>query len=258
MFSKLFGWGRKDAVQDSQHVDVAGDWAFLGTDMHSHFLPGIDDGAKTIEDSIALLKAMQDMGYKHIITTPHIMAGMYPNTSETVNNALALVREAAPQHGITMSIHAGAEYYIDDTFMDTMAKEPMLTVYKNEVLVECSELYEPPMLTSAFFNMQTNGYRPILAHPERYKFFHNKIDKYEEMKDRGCLFQLNMLAIIGYYGKGVQITAQKLLDKGLYDYIGTDMHHTRHAENVKSVLASKQFQQLAQYPFRNKNLVRLD
>ena len=255
MFSRLFG--RKKEDKDPYHdlpVPETANWGILGADMHSHFIPGIDDGAKTIEDSLSLLRNMADMGYKTIVTTPHIMVDYYANTAEIINNGLKTVQGALKENNIDITLRAAAEYYIDDHFTQLLEKGPLLTIHKKEVLVEFSMLFEPPMLADVLFNMQIKGYRPIIAHPERYLFFHRDLSKYQELKDRGCMLQLNMLAISGYYGQNIKAVADQLLALGLYDYIGTDMHHEKHAALVNAMARSKDYHRLAAYPFKNRQL----
>lgn len=254
MFS-LFG--RKKKVEDPYKnlpVPQVADWSILGADMHSHFLPGIDDGAKTIEDSLKLLGAMAEMGYKTIITTPHVMIDHYPNTTATIQNALQLVQDALKEQKMGLTVRAAAEYYIDDYFVQLLEKEPLLTIQKNEVLVEFSMMFEPPMLAEVLFKMQMKGYRPIIAHPERYLSFHRDINKYQELKDRGCMLQMNMLSISGYYGPHVKAIADQLMAKKLYDYCGTDMHHEKHAGLVNAMARSSDYHKIASYPFLNSRL----
>ena len=251
MLWNLFKRGGKEKDEAPQS-DAS--WAFLGADIHSHYIPGIDDGAKTIEDSLTLLRAMQDMGYKKIVTTPHVMSDFYPNTSEKILSGLANVREAAVANGITLDINAAAEYYIDETFTELLERGQLLTIHKKEVLVEFSMLYEPPMLNNALFTMQTMGYKPIIAHPERYMFFHSHFERYRELRDRGCLLQMNLLSVSGYYGRNIQDVAFRLLEKGMYDYCGSDMHHEKHANALRNMLQSKLYPMLAKYPFLNSQL----
>ncbi|MES2701145.1 MAG: CpsB/CapC family capsule biosynthesis tyrosine phosphatase [Bacteroidota bacterium] len=253
MFSRLFGRKKqeKDPYQDLPMPETA-DWSVFGADMHSHFIPGIDDGAKTMEDSLALIKGMADMGYKTIVTTPHIMIDYYANTAEIINSGLKTVQDALKENNIDVTLRAAAEYYIDDHFEQLLEQGPLLTIHKKEVLVEISMLFEPPGLANVLFNMQRKGYRPVIAHPERYLFFHRDISKYQELKDRGCMLQLNMLAITGYYGQNIKAVAEQLLARGLYDYIGTDMHHDKHAGLVNAIARSKDYHRLAAYPFKNR------
>ncbi len=250
MFSKLFG-RKKETSVTGQPVS---DWSFLGTDIHSHFVPGIDDGAQTVEDSVNLIRQMQDMGYRSIVTTPHIKYDHFPNTRNTILTGLQQLHHALEEQGITMPVKAAAEYYIDDHFMHLLDSEPLLTITGNEVLVEMSFMFEPVRFSEIIFKIQTAGYKPILAHPERYAFYHSRPEVYRELKDRGCYLQLNVIALAGYYGKSVKHIAEQLLKERLYDYCGTDMHHLKHAEVMQRMRHSGIMQSLVTYPFLNASI----
>lgn len=254
MFSWLFGSKNKQG-KNLQHAEaVKADFSFLGTDMHSHFIAGIDDGAQTLGDSVSLIRGMQEMGFKNIVTTPHIKFDHYPNTRETILNGLKEVRQALHENGVHIPVRAAAEYYIDDHFMQILEQEELLTIQGNELLVELSFMFEPLGLNEIMFKIQTKGYQPILAHPERYSFFHQKTEIFEQLKSRGVMLQLNTIALTGYYGKKVKDVAEELLLKGLYDYCGSDMHHPRHAETLNKVASLKIFEELKRYPFRNSRI----
>lgn len=253
MFSKLFGSKKKEKITQAYNGNpLVNDLSFIGVDMHSHFIPAIDDGSQSIEESIDLVLNMQQLGYKKIVTTPHIKVDHFANTPGTILNGLADLKEALKERGIDMPIHAAAEYYIDDYFLNLLDTEQLLTVWKNEVLVEISFMFEPINLNDIIFKLTSKGYQPIMAHPERYMYYHHDFDKYEELKDRGCYLQMNLGAIAGYYGKQVKQVAEKLFDMGLYDYIGTDMHNLKHAEVAHSVLSNPDLlAKLQSKPLRN-------
>lgn len=253
MFSKLFGFKKKESIHPALGTNP---YAFLGTDMHSHLLPGIDDGAQTIEDSLRLIRSLMAMGYTNFITTPHIKSDIYPNTTVTIQNALRELQQALAANNINVPIQAAAEYYIDDRFFDIMDSEGLLTLHKNEVLVEFSFVFEPVRLNDTIFRIQTKGYNPVFAHPERYPFFQHKPEVFQQMKDRGCLLQLNTLSLTGYYGKSVKETAERILQERLYDYCGTDLHHEKHVEGLQKFAASKGFSLLREYPFLNVRMGR--
>ncbi|HXS37757.1 MAG TPA: CpsB/CapC family capsule biosynthesis tyrosine phosphatase [Flavipsychrobacter sp.] len=253
MFSRLFGSKEKKNVTPQNNED-APDWSFLATDIHSHYIPGIDDGAQTIEDSIELVLAMKQLGFKSLVTTPHVKYDHFPNTTETITTGLQVLKNGLSERGIDMPIKAAAEYYIDDYFMRLLQSEPLLTINENEVLVELSFLFEPVKLHETLFKIQSLGYRPILAHPERYAFYHSKPDIYRELKDKGCLLQLNSLSLTGYYGKPVKQIADMLLEQKLYDYAGSDMHHIKHAETLRKMMDSRSFAKMQQYPFKNSKI----
>lgn len=254
MFSKLFGSKKKERITEAYDGSpLVNDFSFLGADMHSHFIPGIDDGAQTLEDSIELLTRMQNMGYKKVVTTPHIKVDSYPNTPSSILGGLAVVKEAVQEAGLDIQVHAAAEYFIDDTFLELLENEPLLTLWKNEVLVEISFMFEPVQLNEIIFKLTSKGYQPIMAHPERYAYYHNNFDKYEELKNRGCYLQMNLNALTGYYGKPVKQVAEKLFSMGMYDYVGSDMHHIQHADIMQRMTGDDELLPLLQSkPLRNR------
>ena len=207
----------------------------LKTDMHSHLLPGIDDGSPDIETSLKLIKGMMELGYTKLITTPHIMWDMYKNTSELILQKLDQVKEAAREEGLAIELHAAAEYFLDDYVEGLLKKNaPLLTISKNMVLVEFSLAFPSHGLKDILFEMQMQNYQPVIAHPERYIYLEKNKEFYEELKDIGCLFQLNLLSLAGYYGKSPQLLAEHLIKKGYYDLIGTDLHGFRHLEALQN------------------------
>jgi protein-tyrosine phosphatase len=254
MLSKLFGFNKGRKAAADQPAAAVADWSFLKTDIHSHLIPAIDDGAQTMEDSLQLISQLKALGFTSLITTPHIKTDHYPNNRETITTGLQQLHKALQDNGIDMPLVAAAEYYIDDYFMRMLAEKDLLTLRDNEVLIEMSFAYEPVKFFDTLFKIQTVGYRPVLAHPERYLFYHDRMHLYKELKTRGCLLQLNALSVTGYYGKPVKQVAKYLLDEGLYDYCGTDLHHIKHAENLRSMTHTPIFKTLAQYPFLNSRI----
>lgn len=222
-------------------------------DIHSHVLPGIDDGAQTISNSITLATSLQKIGVSQIITTPHINHYVWNNSPEIIKSKLQETQEAFVANNIQTPIRSAAEYFIDDWFTDHFKEEKLLTLKDNYVLVEMSYLNAPLTLYKTIFELQVAGYIPVLAHPERYTFFHKKFDEYKKLKDAGCLFQLNLLATVEYYGSKIANTADKLLKKGMYDFCGTDVHHKNHIkafdqkikidhiDNLKEIIANNTF-----------------
>jgi protein-tyrosine phosphatase len=210
----------------AQHIDFSG----LHTDIHSHLLPGIDDGSPDITTSLELKKGLEDLGYSRFVTTPHIMSDMYRNTPATIGAALELLK----QQPAGAPINAAAEYFMDDYFDRLLEnKEPLLTVWENKVLVEFSFVSPPINFKEKLFNLQINGYQPILAHPERYTFFASSKKIFDELKSIGCLFQVNILSFAGYYGKVQQELAHYLVSKKYIDFLGTDLHHQRHLDGLR-------------------------
>jgi tyrosine-protein phosphatase YwqE len=252
MLSRLFGFKKKENTSSGNLGNRS--FAFLKTDIHSHLVPGIDDGAQTVEDSIALIKRIMAMGFTSIVTSPHIKSDHYPNSTETITNGLRELHAALKAEGLDIPVKAAAEYYIDEHFMELLEKRDLLTIYENEVLVELSFMFEPVRFHEVLFKIQTLGYRPILAHPERYAFYHNNFDEYRNLKNKGCLLQLNTIALTGYYGKPVRQIAERLLSEKLYDYCGSDMHHIKHADAMEKVLSMDVYKELTNYKFLNSRL----
>jgi tyrosine-protein phosphatase YwqE len=191
-------------------------------------LPGIDDGAKTIDDTAVLIDGLVNTGCNAIITTPHIMRSVWDNTKDGIEDKLAETKQLLEARGINIPIRAAAEYLLDANFAELFKTEPLLTLKDNYVLVEMSYINPPLQLLEFLFELQVAGYVPVLAHPERYAFYHNNFEKYEQLKNAGCFFQLNLLSTVGYYGEGVFKAAEKLLKRGMIDFTGSDAHHTKH------------------------------
>ncbi|CAL2082743.1 tyrosine-protein phosphatase [Tenacibaculum sp. 190524A05c] len=212
----------------------------LFVDIHSHLLPGIDDGAKNIEDSIALITKMHSFGIKNFITTPHVLGDVYPNSTETIKNKLEEVREVLKERGFNdVRIDAAAEYMMDERFSERLEKNDILPLKDNIILVEMSYFNAPINLYDILFEIQLKGYKPVLAHPERYNFYHNDFQSYYKLKKAGCLFQLNLLSLTEQYGTSVKKTAEKLLKENLYDFVGTDTHHKNHLRLLEKIGTKK-------------------
>jgi len=243
--------------KSSKKDTALADFSTLKTDMHSHLIPGIDDGAPDLETSLKLINGLVNLGYTKLITTPHIMWDMYKNTRENILEKLELVRAAVKEKGIKVEIHAAAEYFLDEYVEQLVKKgEPLLTLGDTKmVLVEFSMAYPSHGLKDILFDMQMQGYQPVIAHPERYIYLERNKDFYDELKDIGCLFQLNVLSLGPAYGKSVSELAQYLVKKEYYDLVGTDLHHVRHLEGLQqTTLASPLKRVLDSGKIRNHEL----
>ena len=207
----------------------------LVCDMHSHFIPGIDDGAPDMETSLSLIRGLIDLGYKKIITTPHINSDVFPNTPAIINQGRADVVAALEQQGLPVDFHAAAEYLINDHFARSLtAGEQLLSFRDQLILVEFSFVVPAMNIKEVIFDLQLKGYQPILAHPERYLYFAPQKAWYDQLRDAGCLFQLNLLSFAGHYGPESKELAHYLVKKGYVDFLGTDLHHQRHLELLRS------------------------
>lgn len=213
------------------------DFSSIRTDMHSHLLPGIDDGAKTLEDSIEMIRGLKNLGYEKLITTPHVYQEFYPNTPDSIKRALEPVLRRIEKEGIEIELEAAAEYFLDEHFAQLLKEDRLLTFGDRYVLVEISFYFETPNLRQYIFELCSKGYQPILAHPERYLYYEKMIERYAELKEWGCLLQMNLLSLTGHYGKPVQQLAQRLLKEDLIDLVGTDMHRIAHLETLQTAYA---------------------
>jgi len=211
----------------------------LFADMHSHFIPGIDDGAKTLDDSIELIRGMNGMGFGKIITTPHIQGDFFTNTPEIILNGLAHVRAGVKKAGIPIVIDAAAEYLLDDRFEEKLKSNNLLTFGDKYILVELSFFSPNPNLYNLIFNLQIEGYKVILAHVERYSYWFNDFKKFEELKDRGVFFQVNTISLGGYYSAMVKKMAEKFIDLDMVDFLGSDMHNENYLHALENARTEK-------------------
>jgi tyrosine-protein phosphatase YwqE len=237
-----------------QNKPTAIDFSSVVTDMHSHLIPGIDDGAKTIEDSITLIRSLHELGFKKLITTPHIMSDYYRNTPAIIMEGLEKVREAVKKENIPVSIDAAAEYYVDDGFVKKLESEKLLTMGDNYLLFEISYINCPENINEIIFRMQVLGYKPIMAHPERYPFWYNNFDQYKHYRDNGVLLQVNTNSLSGYYGYEAKKTAEKMIDNDMVDLLGTDMHHMKHVQALQKCTTEKYLHRVVEFNLLNKHL----
>jgi protein-tyrosine phosphatase len=228
------------------------DFAALGTDFHSHLIPGIDDGSPDLETSLQLIGQLRELGYKKIITTPHVMGELYPNSSTTILEGLQKVKEALKKAGSDVEFHASAEYHLDENFDRLLKADDLLPLPGNHLLFELSFFGEPPGMEAAIFELRTKGYKPILAHPERYTYYIGRMEKFERFKDMGCELQVNIASLSGHYGEPSRKWAAALIKAGLVDYLATDLHHFGHIQLLKKTLQQRFFQELLQkHTFKN-------
>jgi tyrosine-protein phosphatase YwqE len=221
------------------------DLGWLNADMHSHLIPGIDDGSPDIDTSLKMIKGLAEFGYKKIITTPHILWEIYPNTPEIINAGLETVREAVAQAGMSVEVNAAAEYFLDDHFDQQLKdKAQFLTLSGNMVLVEFSMITAPMELQQLIFDLQMQNYQPVLAHPERYVYMNRRKEVFDELKASGCMFQLNLMSLTGHYGASVQDLAEYLIKKEYYDLAGTDMHNPKHLDVLQKLSSSSWLRKL--------------
>ena len=214
------------------------DFSAVAVDMHSHLIPGVDDGAKDVADSLELINGLKELGFAHLITTPHTLQDVHPNTKEILSKGHALLDGQLPT-GITLNL--SSEYYLDEQFKNQVETNSVMPFKGNRLLIEFSQISRPHNLEDSIFELGIKGYQVVLAHPERYLFFHRQFNYYERIKEMGVEFQVNALSLTPHYGKGIKAIAEKLIEKGMIDFIGTDIHHVKHLELLAQVPSTKHF-----------------
>lgn len=213
----------------------------ITTDIHSHLIPGIDDGSKSMDESIEMIESFVAQGYTKLITTPHIMSHRYPNTRAILEEGLVTLKDELQKRDIKIEVEVASEYYLDETVMALVEQRDILTFGDNYMLFEMSYVQPLHHLEEMLFEIKVAGYKPVLAHPERYVYMHDDFSKYERLKERGVLFQVNIPSFGGYYSKPIQKVAKKIADAGLIDFIGSDAHKIRHLHALEQVKAQKAY-----------------
>lgn len=205
-------------------------------DIHSHLIPGIDDGAKDMDTAIMLILQLKALGYKKLVITPHI-SDMFPNTTVTILEGYSALIKELLQRNIYIELDIAAEYYVDEHFEDLLEKDDILSFGKeNYLLFELSYFTAPPNIDNLIYEIQRKGYTPILAHPERYFYWHDNFNKYIELKEMGVLFQMNLNSITNYYNKDIQSISKKFIKNSLIDFLGSDVHNLGHIKSIEKVL----------------------
>ncbi|MFY8021874.1 MAG: tyrosine-protein phosphatase [Bacteroidia bacterium] len=250
LFNKIFGKKDSSVVSTGPFVNP------IQVEFHSHLIPGVDDGVETIEQSLEILQNFHELGMRKVITTPHIMSDYYKNGPENLIPLRDTLREKLAEMGIPLELEVAAEYMVDDAFDKKIESGNLLTFgpKKKHILIELPFMSEPNNFKKVLFELQIAGYKPILAHPERYLYMGNNRSRYEELKDQGILFQVNMLSLLGYYSKQVQESAFYLIDHEMIDLIGSDTHHMRHFSLLPEVIEHKYYRKVCELELLNNNL----
>lgn len=216
-------------------------------DLHSHLIPGIDDGAKDLETSLLLIKELKALGYKKLITTPHI-SDMFPNSSRTILEGYRILKEELSKQNIQIELEIGAEYYADEQFEILLESNDILSFGKERYLLFELSYFTPPQdIDNLIYDIKLKGYTPVLAHPERYLYWHLDFNKYRELKEMGTLFQINLNSTVGYYNKDIQHIAEELITQSLVDFIGSDTHHMTHITSLKRSLNQALYKKIFKY-----------
>lgn len=249
IFNGLFGGRKKENKTDEP---VRGP---VLVDIHSHLLPGIDDGVDNWDESLAIIGQLMEMGYKKAITTPHIMADFYYNSPDIILPLLAELKEIIREKGIDFQVEAAAEYYIDENLDNIIKDKKILSFGDGYVLIETSYLVESPLLTQTIFNLKIAGYKPVIAHPERYQYMFTDFAKYQALMQQDVSFQINLASLGGYYGKESKKMAERLIKEGMVHFVGTDVHHLRHIKPLKNAMQSAGYAALTTLPLKNNGLL---
>jgi protein-tyrosine phosphatase len=242
----VFNWFRKKAIAPGPPLHV---------DLHSHLLPGLDDGVKSFEESIDILRQFSTLGYRKVITTPHVMSDAYRNTRAMILAKRDELRDRISQNNISIELDAAAEYYLDEELIRMLqADEPLLTIGKSYLLFETNFLTEPLNLKEFIFLAATKRYKPILAHPERYLYLQQNFQKAEDLLNRGVLFQINTSSLTGYYSKPAQQMAEKLIERGWVHWLATDCHQMQHLKLLEQAQQLKSFKKALLLPLLNNTI----
>ncbi len=226
----------------------------ITVDIHSHLLPGLDDGAQTIDESLDLIERLQSLGYKKLITTPHVMGDFYKNSPTDIQAALDELRQAVAEQGMDVEISAAAEYYFDEWLLDKVKNGDVVSFGDHYLLIETSFMNRPNQLLDAFFQIKLNGYKPVFAHPERYIYLYEDFERYKEIYEKGVYFQINLNSLTGYYSPGAKEMAETLIKNDMVDFVGTDAHRANHVQLLNEVTEKKIFNKLKDLDLLNETL----
>lgn len=244
LFTKLF---KKQGMQQVEPLLV---------DMHSHLLPGLDDGAQNLEESLVLVRNLVELGYKKLIMTPHIMGDFYKNSEETIRPAFEKLSKAVMEEGLTIQLAFAAEYYLDEWFMKKLDdNEPLLTFGNNNILVETSYMNRPNNLDELLFKLQSKGYKPIIAHPERYVYLYADFEEYKKIYEKGVLYQVNINSLTGYYSPRAKKIAEKLIKNNMVELLGTDCHTLKHIGVLKKARQTSLYKKALSQSLLNNTLL---
>lgn len=230
IFKNIFFKKRKETLQDL---------SFLKVDFHSHLIPGIDDGVKDYDEALFLIKELSVLGIEKIITTPHVMSDYYKNSPGIIENGLYKLKNEAKANNIPVIIEAAAEYMVDDGLEEKLKKKDILHFGQNYVLIELSTLTPPYHLKKIVFDLQIEGYKVILAHPERYGYWYNDLSNFEELKNRNVFFQVNIVSLANFYPEPTKKHAETLINEGMVEFLGSDIHNHQFLRAIKESFSSK-------------------
>lgn len=231
------------------------DLSWLQVDMHSHLIPGIDDGAKSLQESLDLIRRLANTGLRKLVTTPHIQHEYYRNTPEIIQNGLETLQNALKEEGISIHVEAAAEYYLDEIFLQKIKNgEEILYFGDRYVLVETGFIRKSEVFFDCLFQLEMRGFKPILAHPERYQYLIEDPKSLQEILDRGVILQLNLLSLTGFYSRSTKEFAEMLVDKGVIHFMGTDCHNSRYLDQLETLPKHKYWNKIKNIELLNTGL----
>lgn len=229
---------------------------FWKVDIHSHLLPNLDDGVDSLEETLTCLKQLADWGIQKVITTPHVSRDWYPNGSTSIRENLTAVQTLIVEHQLPLTVEVAAEYLLDDFFLEQLEQGDLLSFgVQRYLLVETGWSSAPMRLADMLFRIQTRGYTPVLAHPERYTYYHDDKPTLAHLRETGCLFQLNWMSLSGRYGSHVEKQARYLLQQHWIDFIGSDLHRPGDLKTLARLFNSSDLKLLQEQPLQNASLL---
>jgi protein-tyrosine phosphatase len=250
MWQKITHWLRPS--EESLSDRMAALWP---VDVHNHLVPGVDDGVSTLEQSMQCLRQYAQWGVRRVISTPHISEDYYPNSQAHLLKAAEVVQQAIADEGLPLTFSVAAEYLLDDHFDKLLRTGELLSFgTRRYVLIETGWAAAPYQLENNLFTMQSKGYTPVLAHPERYRYYHDDLDKLLALQEKGCLFQLNLLSLTERYGHTVQQQAQRLLKAKAIHFIGSDLHRPSDLDHLPDAFQSTWYSLLKEQPLQTDTL----
>ncbi|PWJ57631.1 tyrosine-protein phosphatase YwqE [Dyadobacter jejuensis] len=225
----------------------------IGTDLHIHALPGIDDGSRNIEESKAIITKHYQSGMRRIITTPHIRSDLFLNNKASIQAAFDTLAKDSAIEWPELELSFAAEYYADDHFVELLDRDEILPLFGPYVLVETSMRLEQPLFTSILRRMIDKRWKPVLAHPERYRPWWDHKTIYDEVYEMEVIFQVNLLSLAGKYGPKQQEVAETLIEKQKIKAIGSDLHRISQYDDLHRATQNPYYDQLIELPLLNRN-----
>lgn len=228
---------------------------FLQVDLHSHLIPGLDDGVANWDEALSILKEMRGLGFDKVITTPHVIHDYYPNEPVQITEGVSKLNRLTKEAGLDIKVESGAEYFVDEHFAQKVKQgDHLITFGDDYILIETPFMNKPVFLEEVIFDLQANGLKPILAHPERYVYLQKSPEYLEALAGIGTLFQINISSLIGYYSIEAKQFGKMMVQDKMVNFLGSDIHNHKHLSQVKKTITSKLFQKCRQLDLLNNSL----